>query len=101
MADGAYREIKKALDRIEGKTDNQTVKLTEHGERLVRIETKQDATNGKVSKSCEDINQLYKLNNERENFQERLIGSFASLKYLVILLGAIATLISIYSFITP
>lgn len=91
MADGAYREIRKALDE-------QTKLLVGHGEQLVRIEEQVKFTNGKVTKNCGDIDALFKLNNDRENFQERLMGGFNAYKYLGVLLGTLATVISIYSF---
>ena len=91
MADGAYKEIKASLIRIEDK-------LGVHGEKLSAIDQHLRDLNSKTFKNCSDIDNLYKLNNERENFQERLIGSFNAYKYIGVLLGVLASAISLYSF---
>jgi hypothetical protein len=93
MADGAYHEIKLSLARIEEK-------LSKHGEKLSAIDQHLGALNGTVNHNCTDINELYRLSNIHENFNERLIGAFNAYKYIGMGLGILASAISIYAFLS-
>jgi len=71
MTDGAYREIKSGVQRIEAAVAEMK---TDIGERLTRVEDQVKFTNGKVTKQGENAAELYGFNRDRENAQTRLEG---------------------------
>ena len=97
MADGAYKEIKSSLIRIEDK-------LGVHGEKLSAIDQHLIDLNGKVVVHTADINQLYKCQNEIENHmkvqQGRIEGMGWSFKLLVGLITTATGIIAILAYIT-
>lgn len=94
MADGAYREIKKALDRIEGKTDDVSKVIGEHTTELAVIKQQVLVTNGTVKANCADIIDI-------KSNQDRFTGSLNSWKYMSVILGILLSVMTLFAYLKP
>ena len=88
MADGAYKEIKASLNRIEDK-------LGLHGEKLSAIDQHLITINGSVCYNRGDIDKLFILHNDNENTLWKWKGVIVG---VVAAISIIATVFGIFIF---